>query len=345
MPCVRFCRFAAALILIGMTCLPANAWWGGGHMVIALLAYREMPPATRSRVDSLLKSHPDYRVWLNEIPAGATDSERTGYLFAIAATWPDRIKDFRDKSVTVAFYDPTDRRHPAPVPLPVDSRYPDLLMHKDWHYSDTPISADGVVRANPVGASAVTQIPICEQNLGNQKLPASVRAYYLAWLEHLVGDIHQPLHATSRYSVSYPTGDQGGNGVKLDHSLPRGPANLHSYWDSLLGDGGGGPGSISYPTDWKSIEATVAAVTTEESGLLSGFDPATRDDISAVDWAHESLWIDQTFVYTMGPDGLSPLPEPDSGYHAAAVRMAHERAALAGHRLALVITTALTRAE
>jgi hypothetical protein len=30
-------------------------------------------------------------------------------------------------------------------------------------------------------------------------------------LMHYVGDIHQPLHATSRVDPKYPSGDRGGN--------------------------------------------------------------------------------------------------------------------------------------
>ena len=41
----------------------------------------------------------------------------------------------------------------------------------------------------------------------------------LKWIVHLVGDIHQPLHASDN-------ADRGGNSV-----LVRGAANLHSVWD------------------------------------------------------------------------------------------------------------------
>lgn len=37
------------------------------------------------------------------------------------------------------------------------------------------------------------------------------RAAATTWLLHLVGDIHQPLHASTRYSENFPTGDRGGN--------------------------------------------------------------------------------------------------------------------------------------
>jgi len=36
------------------------------------------------------------------------------------------------------------------------------------------------------------------------------RAIALAWLFHLVGDIHQPLHTAQLFTVDYPQGDRGG---------------------------------------------------------------------------------------------------------------------------------------
>jgi len=35
---------------------------------------------------------------------------------------------------------------------------------------------------------------------------------------HYVGDIHQPLHATSRFTSKYPEGDRGGNSFTLTSS-------------------------------------------------------------------------------------------------------------------------------
>jgi len=43
---------------------------------------------------------------------------------------------------------------------------------------------------------------------------------------------YQPLHSTTRVSATDLDGDDGGNGVKLTS-----PANLHTFWDGLLGGG------------------------------------------------------------------------------------------------------------
>lgn len=52
------------------------------------------------------------------------------------------------------------------------------------------------------------------------------------FLIHYTGDIHQPLHATSRVDHKFPKGDRGGNSVSLPSVS--GAKNLHSVWDSVV---------------------------------------------------------------------------------------------------------------
>ena len=58
------------------------------------------------------------------------------------------------------------------------------------------------------------------------------KSYALRLLIHYLGDIHQPLHATSRVDEKYPKGDAGGNFFRIE---PKDTAkNLHSVWDSVV---------------------------------------------------------------------------------------------------------------
>lgn len=62
-------------------------------------------------------------------------------------------------------------------------------------------------------------------------------SFHLRLLIHYIGDIHQPLHASSRYTIDYPKGDEGGNDfrIKVTHKgLGERPNNLHSLWDSII---------------------------------------------------------------------------------------------------------------
>lgn len=71
-------------------------------------------------------------------------------------------------------------------------------------------------------------------------LPASsrasddVRTYDLVWILHLVGDTHQPLHGSGRYTRQSPDGDAGGNAEQVIPATGEMVA-LHAYWDSLFG--------------------------------------------------------------------------------------------------------------
>lgn len=47
---------------------------------------------------------------------------------------------------------------------------------------------------------------------------------------HYVGDVHQPLHSTTRVNDIYPEGDMGGNLFPLPNELNE----LHAVWDSVL---------------------------------------------------------------------------------------------------------------
>ena len=55
-----------------------------------------------------------------------------------------------------------------------------------------------------VVASGVNKIVVKNQNDPER------RAIALAWLFHLVGDIHQSLHAAQLFTVDYPQGDRAG---------------------------------------------------------------------------------------------------------------------------------------
>ena len=347
----RFAAPAAAATALTLLCLggarPAAAWWASGHAIIAMMAYREMKPATRTSIDDTLKQHPDYKNWLGELPASVTDAQRGEYIFAVASTWPDRIKDAKDETVSIKFFNPADRRNPVPKPYPSNTAvYPDLNMHDGWHYEDLPINMDGKARTPTAEESIMTAIPTCEGNIAAAYLPGSYRAYYLSWLAHLVGDIHQPLHAAGRFSATQANGDAGGNGIRFQSDGTQAqPRNLHAYWDSLLGNG---PDPKRYNTlqnGWAEMNTTITAINAETGRLLAGYDLQTRNNLDASEWQRESFTTAQQFVYTFGdPDAAGGnLPQPDADYRRMAERIAHQRAALAAHRLALICDSAFSK--
>jgi len=59
-------------------------------------------------------------------------------------------------------------------------------------------------------------------------------AIALAWLFHLVGDIHQPLHAAQIFTVDYLNGDRGGNEICVRMTQMGQPMDLHRFWDGVI---------------------------------------------------------------------------------------------------------------
>ena len=79
----------AALLQMLTIATSASAWWDGGHMQIAYVAYKHLEPSVRDKADALLRLNPDYAKWIAGIP-----DDTTARLFAFlhAATWADDIK-------------------------------------------------------------------------------------------------------------------------------------------------------------------------------------------------------------------------------------------------------------
>ncbi|MDU3133794.1 MAG: S1/P1 nuclease, partial [Bradyrhizobium sp.] len=249
----------------------ALAWWDEGHMQIAYVAYKKLTPAARDRADALLKLNPDYSSWIAGAPAG----QEKLYAFVHAATWPDDIKmktDYYDDQVT----DSTARQL---VPY-------GHLKHAYWHYKDTLLSADETPLPRPDPVDAVSQLKLMIAKLpANSDASDALRSYSLSWMIHLVGDLHQPLHAIARYSAALPDkgGDRGGNEVQVvaanGEKLP-----LHFYWDRIFGGYSSVFGAIR-DADQDSGLSAVAP----DAGKAQIVDPAT--------WAQESFELAKTVAY------------------------------------------------
>ena len=107
------------------------------------------------------------------------------------------------------------------------------------HFADFPFSADGTpVPADQPGPDNV--IVALERNVEVLKTSTddNARAQALRFIIHFVGDIHQPLHCSTRVDSAHPDGDRGGNDFFVrvpDDNGRLQKKNLHSYWDGGLG--------------------------------------------------------------------------------------------------------------
>jgi S1/P1 nuclease len=305
------CRILPALVLLLVLAAPSFAWNDRGHMTVAYLAYKQLGPRARERVDALLKLNPSYPDWVakidKEVP-NASQEDKNLMVFMLAATWPDKIKG--DKAYKSDGSDRGNRPDGSPDPTR-NSGYDDFLMHKYWHFIDTPFSVDGTALPPIPVPNAQERIGVFRATLASGS-PDPLKSYDLVWLIHIVGDIHQPLHTTTRVSGSEPTGDAGGNTVKLSCAK----CELHFFWDDLLGTS----------SNLNTVKKAARKIPKADRSLVAKMDEQI--------WVSEGYQAAKQFVYAApveagnGPFTLTPE------YKKAAGRVAKQRVALAGARLA-----------
>jgi len=291
----------------------AWAWNSFGHMMIAAVAYEQLTPAAQARVTALLQLNPDYPKWISH----TAKEERDELAFVIAATWADEIK-------SESGYD-NDGEHPSGPDAARNLGYSDHLQHRYWHFIDLPFSTDHTPLIQPATPNAQTQIALFRKTLSAPGASDALKSYDLVWLLHLVGDVHQPLHTTSRFTHSQPEGDEGGNLVALCEKPCK--VELHSYWDNLPGTGKKAIVAIRRAAHLPTPDARVAAIDDERQ------------------WIRESFMIARNSVY-IPPIGDGPGPYfVDRPYQNIAHRVARDRLALAGGRLAHILNEAFHQGD
>src|SRR5258705_11546993 len=210
----------------------AFAWNDKGHMAVAFVAYQQLTPAVRARADQLLRLNPFYRRWLAMVPATVPPSERNLAIFMIAATWADQIKSdtaYRDDGTQ-------NGNRPGGALASRNTGDADLLRHKYWHFVATPFSAEDDDRHPSVPVPNARDRIVLFLSVLASASPDALKSYDLTWLLHLVGDIHQPLHAATRVTAASLEGDAGGNDVRIcEDSSCRSTGTLHGVWDGVLG--------------------------------------------------------------------------------------------------------------
>jgi S1/P1 nuclease len=309
---MRITRIALAAALT-LYATQAFAWNGRGHMIVAAIAWDQLTDATKTRVSTLLKLNPYYAKWTK----GVSTANRDEYAFIAAATWPDDIK--QDQAYT-------NDQQSAPT-AGQNIGYTDTFTHKYWHFVDAPLPEEG----NPPAETpdAQTQIVLFRDAIGAANAD-DVKSYDVTWLEHLVGDVHQPLHATNGFSSVFPKGDGGGNAVNV--TVPKGVEGckakkgckkaLHAFWDDVLGSA-----SNSIPYGTRAAAAVTAAK--DIPAATSG-----SDDVNVDDWLSESYSAANDNAYALPvKDGKGPYKLTKS-YTDDALKVAQARVALAGARLA-----------
>jgi len=192
-----------------------------------------------------------------------------------------------------------------------------------WHYDDGPLCAQAPRESYcPAGECNSAQLERLTAVLADRHAGLRERNEALKWIVHLVGDIHQPLHAEDN-------GDLGGNRVHvaLEGVHTRGRLTLHGAWDSeLVTLALGTRGRQAPPHDIDAL-AREARELTLDAGQGT---PAS--------WASESNHLARNVAYQYPGFACGGVPAGvvvlDDAYQREAVSIVRERLLLAGGRLA-----------
>jgi hypothetical protein len=227
------------------------------------------------------------------------------------ATWADKFRD-SDR-------DTSKRRY---------------LGTRDWHFVDLeiermdvngacygrhPLPAGVPASAGPAEDCIIDKIDQFYIELKNPETAEAERCVALQFLLHLVGDLHQPLHASDDH-------DQGGN-RKLASGPNIGSNNLHHDWDTEFVARLGA-------SDTDIAHLLIARITEADRAHWSSGTP--------MDWAVETYAVSKEHTY-------GPLPAASAGsqyrlsqaYVDDATAVTAEQLSKAGVRLAFMLNRAL----
>ena len=308
----HFLRSVLCLLLASANA--AHAWNATGHREVVAVAWSALDAPTRGRVRLLLAS----QRLIPDTQSGSGESD-----WMAAALWPDNLRD-QSASPSIAVSPPTS----LPQWL---NRASTGDATRTWHFSDRNI-ARPFHQQRPLGLleqALSAQIRL----LGDPTLSRHDRSIALAWVSHLTADAHQPLHCASRSLPGHPAElDAGGNQVTVIDAgrKPPEPLSLHRWWDELPGHAR--PGSARFDQDLLRL-------------LRQSLQVSASDLVRPpVDWIEESFDIARKQVYPgLLPDADRPgafLIRQD--YWLDGRDITQERLALAGRRLAHVVTQALS---
>jgi hypothetical protein len=293
----------------------AKAWDEGGHEIVATIADGRLNAKARAAVDALAPQVPN---------AGRPYNDVT------MACWMD---DLRSRSAAM----------------------PDHGMFLPWHFIDLGLEGGDPKPSfepgddNPWHGDAVQALKRAMVVLQGGTDPyVTTRAIACAIVMHLVGDIHQPLHAATKYFYSHgrEMDDRGGNREGVDNGpLDERRFNLHAFWDSAwratMGPDGHvvlderfKPGRVHRPEEVAALAAELARDDAPSA------DTNLEPDFEA--WAWESNNVARSFVYReLTPTESLKYCRLSSGYISGANRIARQRLVLAAYRLATLLNETL----
>lgn len=226
------------------------------------------------------------------------------------------------------------KEYPQDTTLMKISSWPDALRGQKvesfthWHYIDLALSTDGTPLKDLVDTdNAVWAVNTIEPVLKNTHANPFEQARFLAFLVHIVGDLHQPLHTTSRISAAHPDGDKGGNLFTVRHTAGSAASvSLHKLWD----DGAGYLDGEELDNHADTIAKYIMASYPEP------FFGARVTDLNPTSWSKEGYNLAATVVYSTPENQV-----PSANYIENEKKTVQQQLALAGYRLANLLNLLL----
>jgi nuclease S1 len=182
------------------------------------------------------------------------------------------------------------------------------------HYVNIPEDAGGYDQARdcPDRNCMVEALKWFSAVIADKNAPIMVRRLALYYVAHLVGDMHQPLHASR-------AGDRGG--VDIPVSYRGETTNLHFFWDTNLVE-------LETGTEEEVADRLIQNLTEDARLKWLAGDP--------IQWTNESLALVRSHAYNTGPSS-----ELSDDYVEKARPIVRIRLVQAGLRLAWLLNNAL----
>lgn len=294
-------------MLLLISALSVSAWDDAGHKLSAYIAWQRMSPDVREKAVKILLAAPeDSDLSVFYLQDSRSENAKKRELFMIAATWADIVRDRK-----------------------FDVRY--KKYHKgNWHYADTFWRNDNnkfeELQGFEEGGQAVVKLYEFDKMMRDAAVPDADKAIALAWILHLGGDIHQPLHTSARVTELEPKGDQGGNLFLLNpKDTPRERSeNLHWFWDSIVGRNIARKNDACdtdyLPPIGDAMMKKYPFAKMQNNLALGNFD----------EWQKQSFKFNPTDVFSAD---LVRYEKPSEKYKKNAFRVSQQQLAMAGYRL------------
>lgn len=310
------------LIALFLTFLSLNtySWDDVGHKITAYIAWQQMTPAARDNVIRILRAAPeDSQLSTFYMNYGVEpESQRRREYFMLVATWADIIRDR-------AF----------------DARYK-KYHRSNWHYADTfwkqVNGREERLSGFDEGGQAVERLIEFDKVIRNASASDKDKAIAIAWIMHLIGDLHQPLHTSARVTDTEPKGDQGGNLFLLTpKDTPREKQeNLHWFWDSIVVRAVAPPKTEFAERDYIEPLARKFMKKYPIATFQGKLKPGEYDGIQ-----QESFAYNNSIVFS---SDLVRFQSPSAKYKKSAYQLAEKQLALAGYRMGELFNTVFGQA-